>query len=79
MTAERMGYAMETLLQEGALDAFATPIQMKKSRPGTMITCLCRPEDEEKMARLLLLHTSTLGVRIALACAARPDARARAM
>jgi uncharacterized protein (DUF111 family) len=63
MTAERMGYAMEKLLAAGALDAFFTPIQMKKNRPGTMLTCLARPRDEDEIARLMLFHTTTLGVR----------------
>ncbi len=61
MTPE--GVALETLLAEGALDAFTTAIGMKKSRPGIMLTCLCRPEEGEKMARLLLRHTTTLGIR----------------
>lgn len=63
MTAERMGYAMEKLLAAGALDVFMTPIQMKKNRPGTMLTCLTKPEDEDEIARLMLFHTTTLGVR----------------
>ena len=44
MTPEGVGFALETLLAEGALDAFTTAIGMKKSRPGVMLTCLCRPE-----------------------------------
>ncbi len=64
MTAERMGYAMEKLLGAGALDVFMTPIQMKKNRPGTMLTCLVRPADEDEIARLMLVHTTTLGVRV---------------
>ncbi len=63
MTPEGVGFALETLLAEGALDAFTTAIGMKKSRPGVMLTCLCRPEAGEKMARLLLRHTTTLGIR----------------
>ncbi|ANU53258.1 DUF111 family protein [Acutalibacter muris] len=63
MTPEGVGFALETLLAEGALDAFTTAIGMKKSRPGVMLTCLCRPEEGEKMARLLLRHTTTLGIR----------------
>ena len=64
MTAERMGYAMEKLLAAGALDVFFTPIQMKKNRPGTMLTCLAKPGDEDEIARLMLFHTTTLGVRV---------------
>lgn len=63
MTPEGIGFAMEALLAEGALDVFTTAIGMKKSRPATMLTVLCRPEDKEKMARLIFTHTTTLGIR----------------
>lgn len=63
ITPEGVGFALEALLAEGALDAFTTAIGMKKSRPGIMLTCLCRPEDGEKMARLIFRHTTTLGIR----------------
>ena len=63
MTGEAIGFALEQLLAEGALDAFTTPIGMKKSRPATLITVLCRPEQKEKMICLLLRHTTSLGVR----------------
>lgn len=63
MTPEAIGYAQEVLLEAGALDVFTTPIGMKKSRPGVLLTCLCRPEDGGSMAALLLRHTTTLGVR----------------
>lgn len=63
MTPEAIGFAMEVLLEAGVLDVFTTPIGMKKSRPGVMLTVLCRPEDAEEAARLLLTHTTTLGVR----------------
>ena len=63
MTGEAIGFALEQLLAEGALDAFTTAIGMKKSRPGVMITVLCREEQKEKMVALLLRHTTTLGVR----------------
>ena len=39
------GYVMDRLLEEGALDVFASPVQMKKNRPGTLLTVLCKPED----------------------------------
>jgi len=61
---EDIAFAAETLLAEGALDVWCTPIQMKKGRPGTMLSCLCRREDREAMAQLMLTHTSTLGVRM---------------
>ena len=63
MTGEQMGFALERLLEAGALDAYTVPIGMKKSRPGTMVCVLCRPEDREKMVRLMFRHTNTLGVR----------------
>ena len=63
MTPEAIGYASELLLKSGALDVFATPIYMKKSRPATMLTCLCKTGEREKFSKLLLLHTTTLGVR----------------
>lgn len=63
MTPEAIGYAMEVLMNEGALDVFTTPIGMKKNRPGILFVCICKPEDSEKMANLMLIHTTTLGVR----------------
>ena len=49
--------------EAGALDVYTVPIGMKKSRPGVMLCVLCREEQREEMARLLLRHTTTLGVR----------------
>ena len=63
MTAEAIGFAQKQLLSAGALDVFYTAVGMKKGRPGTMITCLCRPEQREEMVALLFRHTTTLGVR----------------
>jgi len=57
------GYVMDRLLDEGALDAFGVPVQMKKNRPGTLLTVLCRPEDASKLTHLLFTETTTLGVR----------------
>jgi pyridinium-3,5-bisthiocarboxylic acid mononucleotide nickel chelatase len=57
------GYVMDRLLEEGALDAFGVPVQMKKNRPGTLLTVLCRPEDASKLTRMLFTETTTLGVR----------------
>ena len=62
-TGEEAAFALERLMEAGALDAFAVPLLMKKGRPGVMLCCLCRPEDRETMVRLLFAHTSTLGVR----------------
>lgn len=63
MTAESIAFAMEVLLRAGALDVWAAPITMKKSRLGTLLTVLCRPADREEMVALLLRHTTTIGVR----------------
>lgn len=63
MTGEELGFAAEALLASGALDVFLTPIYMKKSRPATLLTVLCRTEDEDKLTRLIFRHTTTLGVR----------------
>ena len=57
------GYVMDRLLQEGALDCFGVPVQMKKNRPGTLLTVLCKPEDANKLAQIIFTETSTLGVR----------------
>lgn len=63
MTGEAIGYAMELLLEKGALDVFTTPIGMKKGRPAVMLTCLCAPERSREFGELLLTHTTTIGVR----------------
>lgn len=63
MTGEAIGFALEQLLLGGALDAFTVPIGMKKSRPGVLITVLCREAQKDAMVRLLFRHTSTLGIR----------------
>ncbi len=57
------GYVMDRLLEEGALDAFGMPVQMKKNRPGTLLTVLCKPEDAGKLTQLLFSETTTLGIR----------------
>ncbi|MBZ5703943.1 MAG: nickel pincer cofactor biosynthesis protein LarC [Acidobacteriia bacterium] len=57
------GYVMDRLLEEGALDAFGMPVQMKKNRPGMLLTVLCRPEDAAKLTQLIFTETTTLGVR----------------
>ena len=57
------GYVMDRLLEEGALDVFGVPVQMKKSRPGMVLTVLARPEDVAKLMKVLFAETTTLGVR----------------
>jgi len=56
--------AMERLFAAGALDVFFSPIQMKKNRPGTLLSVICDPAKEEALAAIVLAETSTLGVRI---------------
>lgn len=57
------GYVMERLLCERALDVFGIPVQMKKNRPGMLLTVLCQPEDADKLAQIIFSETTTLGVR----------------
>ena len=56
--------AMERLFAAGALDVFLTPIQMKKNRPGTLLSVICEPAGTDAIATVILAETSTLGVRI---------------
>ena len=64
MNGEAIAYAAESLMQLGALDVYLVPIQMKKGRPATMLACICRTEDTDRLAEAMLKHTSTLGVRM---------------
>jgi uncharacterized protein (TIGR00299 family) protein len=57
------GYVMDRVMEEGALDVFGMPVQMKKNRPGTLLTVLCKPEDANKLTQLVFSETTTLGVR----------------
>ncbi|MEK7753982.1 MAG: LarC family nickel insertion protein, partial [Acidobacteriota bacterium] len=66
-TPEPLGYAMERLLEAGALDVTLTPVHMKKNRSGVMLSVLARPEDRERLAALVFAETSTLGLRIHVA------------
>lgn len=63
MTAEALGFAMETLFAAGALEVYTVPVGMKKSRPGTLLCVMCRMEDKERMLGLLFRHTTTIGIR----------------
>ena len=63
MTPEAIGFALERLLEAGALDAWTTPIGMKKSRPGVLLSALCRPEKRQAVLEVFLHDTTTLGVR----------------
>jgi len=64
MNPEFFGEVMEQLLATGALDVFWTPVQMKKNRPGTLVTVLCETGDADRVAELVLTHTTSFGVRI---------------
>jgi uncharacterized protein (TIGR00299 family) protein len=64
LTPEVISYVIEQTIAAGALDAMAAPVQMKKGRPGHLITALCRPEDGSRISGLLLRETSALGVRM---------------
>ncbi|AMV33902.1 hypothetical protein VN12_17365 [Pirellula sp. SH-Sr6A] len=64
VSGERIGFAIEAAWRTGALDVFTTPIQMKKQRPGVMLTVLCRREDRQALESELFRHTGTLGIRV---------------
>ena len=64
MTPEAIGAVFDVLFENGALDVYTTPIMMKKNRPATMLSCLCAKEKSDRLSRIMLEHTTTLGVRI---------------
>jgi len=57
------GYVLDRLLEAGALDVFGTPVQMKKNRPGNLLTVLAKPDDTDKLTQIIFAETTTLGVR----------------
>lgn len=59
-----LGYAMERLLEAGALDVSMEPVWMKKNRPGSVLRVIARPESQETLAQLIFAETTTLGIRI---------------
>lgn len=63
MTAEAIGFATERLFEGGAFEVYTVPVNMKKSRPGTLIRVICAEADKEKIVGLMFKHTSTIGVR----------------
>jgi pyridinium-3,5-bisthiocarboxylic acid mononucleotide nickel chelatase len=63
LSPQVLAYAMERLLTEGALDVFSVPVQMKKGRPGALLTVLAKLEDANRLTRTIFVETTTLGVR----------------
>ena len=63
MNPQIFGLLMDRLLAVGALDVFYTPIQMKKNRPGTLLTAVAPPSAREKVTALIFRETTTIGVR----------------
>jgi len=63
MNPQIYGYFQEKALAAGALDVFTTPVQMKKNRPGTLLTVLCQPADAQALMLLIFAETTTFGVR----------------
>ncbi len=63
MNPQIYGYFLERALAAGALDVYTTPVQMKKNRPGTLLTVLCKPQDASALTTLIFAETTTFGVR----------------
>jgi pyridinium-3,5-bisthiocarboxylic acid mononucleotide nickel chelatase len=63
MNPQIYGYFLEKALSAGALDVYTTPVQMKKNRPGTLLTVLCKPQDTNTLMSLIFAETTTLGAR----------------
>ena len=63
LSPQVLAYTMEQLLAAGALDVFSVPVQMKKGRPGAVLTVLSKPEDADRLSKLIFAETTTLGVR----------------
>ncbi|XRJ98124.1 nickel insertion protein [Latilactobacillus sakei] len=62
-SAESLAPVLDLLMDNGALDAFFSPIQMKKNRPAIKLTVMIHPADQQAITYLILKHTSTVGVR----------------
>ncbi len=63
MNPQIYGYFLERALNAGALDVYTTPVQMKKNRPGTLLTVLCKPQDTNALTSMIFAETTTFGVR----------------
>jgi len=62
-TGEALGYTMEELMEQGALDAWYTPVYMKKHRPAYMLSVLCEISDRTKLEEIIFRNTTTIGIR----------------
>jgi uncharacterized protein (TIGR00299 family) protein len=63
MSPQLFGHVMDRAFELGALDCYFTPVQMKKNRPGMLLSILCRPNEREKFLQLLFAETTTIGAR----------------
>ncbi len=63
LSPELIGHVSQLLLESGALDVWVTPVQMKKQRPGVLLSVLCQPESTPLVADLIFTHTSAFGLR----------------
>ena len=66
LSPQTIAYTTEKLLHHGALDVFTTAIGMKKSRPGTLISVICKPEERDRFEQILFEETTTIGIRRSL-------------
>ena len=63
MTAETIGFATEKIREAGAVEVFTTAVMMKKNRPGTLLTVLCREAQKEAVVQAIFKYTATIGIR----------------
>lgn len=63
MTGEEIGFAIEQLFEAGAKDVYTQPVGMKKSRPAVLLSVICMPGDADRLAEVVMKHTTTLGIR----------------
>ena len=63
MSPQIFGHVMNRAFELGALDCYFTPIQMKKNRPGVLLSILCRPDDRESLTQMAFAESTTLGLR----------------
>jgi uncharacterized protein (DUF111 family) len=63
MSPQLFGHVMDRAFELGALDCYFTPVQMKKNRPGMLLSILCCPSEREKFLQLLFAETTTIGAR----------------